>query len=105
MSLFISLSSTSKIFGILISPGSGNSASGCLAAGLAIIFHVTNGDGSGVRDRGPSDPVLFYQNCETVPLNRLDEIIGGAQVEAPGLVVHDGDHNHRNLRQFRITLE
>src|SRR6266851_274124 len=106
MSLFISLSSTSKIFGILISPGSGNSGSGCLGPHHLAVFYIRRkGDRSAVRDRGPGDPVLFYKNCETVPLNRLDKIVGGAQVQAPGLVVHDGDHNHRNLRQFRITLE
>src|SRR6266446_9279221 len=106
MSLFISLSSTSKIFGILISPGSGNSGSGCLAPHHLAVFYISRkGDRSSVRDRGPSDPVLFYKNCETIPLNRLDKIIGGAQVQAPGLVVHDGDHNHRNLRQFGISLE
>src|SRR6266481_5846405 len=106
MSLFISLSSTSKIFGILISPASGNSRSGCLGPHHLAVFYIRRkGDRSGVGDSGPSDPVLFYKNCETVPLNRLDKIIGGAQVQAPGLVVHYGDHNHRNVGQFRITLE
>src|SRR5713226_1064297 len=105
MSRFISLSSTSKIFGILISPSPGNLGSGCLAARLAFC-HISKRDRIGVRDsRRASDPVLFYENCEAVPLDRLDKIIGGAQVQAPGLVVHDGNHNHRNLRQFRITLE
>src|SRR5713101_3950003 len=104
MSLFISLSSTSRIFGILISPVPGNPGSGCLAPHLAV-SNIRKGDRIGVRDSGPSNPVLFYKNCETVPLNRLDKIIGGAQVQAPGLVVHYGDHNHRNVRQFRITLE
>src|SRR6267154_6455660 len=106
MSLFISLSSTSKIFGILISPGSGNSGSGRLGPHHLAVFYIRRkGDRSGVRDRGPGNPVLFHKNGETVPLNRLDKIIGRAQVQAPGLVVHNGDHNHRNLGQFRITLE
>src|SRR5260370_28012796 len=105
MSLFISLSSTSKIFGILVSPSPGNSGSGCLTACLTLCY-IRKGDGIGVRDSGrTSEPVLFYKNCKAVPLDRLDEIIGGAQVQAPGLVVHDGNHNHRNFRQFRITLE
>src|SRR6266403_1546696 len=106
MSLFISLSSTNKIFGILISPGSGNSGSGCLGPPHLAVFYIRRkGDPSGVSGSGPSDPVLFYKNCEAVPLNRLDKIIGGAQAQAPGFVIHNGDHNHWNLRQFRITLE
>src|SRR5260370_4671818 len=103
MSLFISLSSTSKIFGILISPSPGNLGSGYLAARLAVCY-ISKGDRIGVRDSGrPSDPVLFYKNCETVPLDRLDKITGGAQVQATRLVVHAGNHNNRHLRPFRIT--
>src|SRR6266478_6065256 len=106
MSLFISLSSTSKIFGMLISPAPGNSGSCCLGPHHLAVFYIRRkGDRSGIRDNGPGNPVLFYKNCEAVPLNRLDEIVGGAQIQAPGLVVHNGDHNHRNLRQFRIILE
>src|SRR5882724_8890249 len=106
MSLFISLSSTTKLFGILISPPSGNSWSSCIVRHHLPVFYIRRKwDRSGIRDNGAGDPVLFYKNCEAIPLNRLDKIIGGAQVQAPGLVVHDGDHNHRNLRQFRIALE
>ena len=49
--------------------------------------------------------MLFYKIGETVPVDRFDKVIGGAQIHAPGLIVHNGNHNHRNLRQFRITLE
>ena len=59
-----------------------------------------------VRDGGRSSaPVLFNKNCQAVPVDRLDKIIGGAQVQAHGLIVNDGDHNDRNPRQLGIALE
>src|SRR5882762_9133776 len=105
MSLFISLSSTSRIFCILVSPGPGYSGSGCLAACWAVCY-IRQGDRIVIRDSGrPGDPVLFYKNGKTVPVDRLDKIIGGAQVQAHGLIVNDRDHNDRNLRQLGIALE
>src|SRR5258708_28281656 len=99
MSLFISLSSTSKIFGILISPSPGNPGSGCLAARLAVC-HISKRGRISVRDsRRASEPVLLHENCETVPLDRLYKIIGGAQGKTPRLVVHGRNHSHCNLRQ------
>src|SRR5260370_6684807 len=97
MSLFISLSSTSKIFGILISPSPGNPGSGCLAARQAVC-HISKRGRIGVRDiRRASEPVLFYENFGTVALDLLNKVIGGAQFLAPGLVISDVNHNHLNL--------
>jgi len=57
---------------MLISPDPGNLGSGGLVARLAVSY-ISKGDRASVRDSGrPSDPVLFYKNCETVPLDRLD---------------------------------
>src|SRR5260370_7802594 len=97
MSLFSSLSSTSKLFGILVSPSPGNSGSGCLTACLALCY-IRKGGGIGVRDSGrTSDPVLFYKNCKAVPLDRLDEIIAAPQVQTPPLTFHAGTTNTPNF--------
>src|SRR5260370_41381151 len=106
MTGFISLSSTSKIFGMLISASPGSSGSRGLLGWLTICGYITKGGRIAVRDSGRScDPVLFYKDCQTVTLDRLDKIIGGAQVQSPGLVIHDGDHDHRYLRQVRVILQ
>jgi len=78
-----------RIFGMLISPSPGCSGSSGLLGWLTICCYITKGGRIGVRDSGRSrDPVLFYKDCQTVTLNRLDKIIGGAQVQSPGLVIH-----------------
>src|SRR6059036_3163483 len=97
MSLFISLSSTSKIFGILISPASGYLCF-CRLTARRTLSHMGKGGRINVRDTGrSSDSVLFYKDSKAVPLDWLNQIIRGAQVNAPGLVVHDGHHDHGNF--------
>ena len=49
--------------------------------------------------------MLLDQNRQAVAIHRFDQIIGRAQIKTHGFVVHNGDHNHGNLRQFRIRLQ
>src|SRR5713226_2382356 len=91
---------------MLISPSPGSSGSSCLLGWLTICCYITKGGRIAVRDSGTScDPVLFYKDCQTVTLDRLNKVIGGAQVQPPSLVVHDSDHDYRNLRQVRVILQ
>src|SRR5260370_39000387 len=105
MSRFISLSSTSRIFGMSVSPSLGNPTSDSLAAGWTLC-NIGKWDRTGVRDsRRASDTVLLYKNSKTVPVDRLDKIIRGSHVQAHGLIVDDGGPNSPNLRQLGMTLE
>src|SRR5256885_16402283 len=100
MSLFISLSSTTKFSGMLISPASG-SLGFCRLTTRRTLSRIGKGGRVSVRDTGrSSDSVLFYQDSKTVPLDWLDQVIRGAQIHATGLVIHDGHHNHRNFGEI-----
>src|ERR1700739_3605541 len=100
MSLFISLSSTSKIFGMLVSPALGGSGSNRHLPCLAVCYvryggRIVLGD-----SRSSCASVFFHEDGEPVTLDRFDQVIGGSQVQPPGLVVHDGNHDYRSLRQL-----
>src|SRR5258707_12891182 len=100
MSLFISFASTSKIFGILISPASGYLGF-CRLTTRRTLSHIGKGGSISVRDSGrSSDSVLFYQDSKTVPLDRLSQVIRGTQTYATGVVIHNVDHNHPNFGEF-----
>src|SRR2546423_2915222 len=105
MSLFISLSSTSKIFGMLVSPAFGYLGF-CRLKTRRTLSRIGKGGLISVRDCGRSSiSVLFYQDSKTVSLDWLDQVIRGAQIHATGLVIHDGHHNHRNFGEFLIALQ
>src|SRR5258708_15148443 len=74
MSRFISLSSTSKIFGI-----KPLSDLGVASPMFGVVRSAGHGYRVGSSDaRNTSDPVLFYKNCKAFAVNRLDEIVRGA---------------------------
>src|SRR5207245_4785719 len=104
MSRFISLSSTSRIFGMSVSPSLRNPSSDSLAAGWTF-RNIGEGDRISVRDRSARNPVFFYKNCKTVAIDRFDKIIGSAHVQAHRFIVDDGDHNDGNISQLGIALE
>src|SRR6266436_1367948 len=103
MSRFITLSSTSKSLGMI------NVSRGTPAFDFRVMFLVVRTGNGGRHDfsgnRRTCNPVLFYQDCKTVAVHRLDEIVRSAQVQSHCFVVHDRNHNHRNLGQFGVRLE
>src|SRR5260221_3241670 len=105
MSLFISLSSTSKIFGILISPASGYLGF-CRLTTRRTLSHIGKGGRISVRDCGrSSDSVLFYQDSKTVPLDWLDQEIPGVPSHATGLLIHQGCHDPRHFFEVLVALQ
>src|SRR5258707_6223758 len=104
MSLFISLSSTSKIFGMLISPASGYLGF-CRLTTRRTFSRIGKGGRISVRDTGrSSDSVLFYQDSKTVPLDWLDPAIRSGQIHVACLVIHDWHHNHPKLGAVLIAF-
>src|SRR5260370_42680437 len=106
MSRFMCLSSTSRIFGMSVSPSLGNPTSDSLAAGWTLC-NIGKGDRSCVRDsRRASDTVLFYKNSKTVPVDQVNKIIVGSTLHAFGIVGKDDDYNVRHPSQYGtgITL-
>src|SRR6267378_7114271 len=103
MSRFISLSSTSKSLGMINVSGGTPALTSSLCfwwcereTGVVMVSVVI--DERAIR-------CFSIRTCKTVAVNRLDEIVRSAQVQAHGLVVHDRNHNHRDLGQFRVCLQ
>src|SRR6267378_1740323 len=103
MSRFISLSSTSKSLGMINVSGGTPALTSSLCfwwcereTGVVMVSVVI--DERAIR-------CFSIRTCKTVAVNRLDEIVRSSQVQAHGLVVHDRNHNHRDLGQFRVCLQ
>ncbi len=62
-----------------------------------------NGVDFSLDDR--ADTILLDQDRESVPIDGLDEIAGGTQMYAHGLIVDDGDHDYRYFRQSGVRFE
>ncbi len=103
MSRFITLSSTSKSLGMI------NVSRGTPAFDFRVMFLVVRTGNGGRHDfsgnRRTCNPVLFYQDCKTVAVHRLDEIVRSAQVQSHCFVVHDRNHDHRDLGQFGVCFQ
>src|SRR5437870_10824421 len=49
--------------------------------------------------------MFFYEGRKPFAINRLDQVVGSAQLKTQRLVVHNGYHNDRNFGQLRFLFE
>src|SRR5262245_12964336 len=59
----------------------------------------------GWNDNGWASAVFLQYQCETFAVDGLDHVIGCSQIKAHDLVVHDGGHDDRYVRELRFRLQ